>query len=157
KYWGSFCASNAHNEACIVALSGSAVQVVSTVPSQHMYGMETSVVLPLRGRCAIHASRPFFPANIAAGLAPLAAPRVLVTTPVHLRTLLASGQDLPPLAAIVSATAPLARELAEEAERRYGTAVLELFGSTETCVIAHRRTARDDAWIAYDGVQFAPR
>jgi acyl-coenzyme A synthetase/AMP-(fatty) acid ligase len=157
KYWGSLCASTALNDAVVAAHVGDRASVVSTVPSQHMYGMETSVLLPLRGRVAIHASRPFFPADIAASLAQIEAPRVLVTTPVHLRTLLASGQALPPLAAIVSATAPLARELAEQAEREFDTCVIELFGSTETCVIGHRRTARDEEWTAYDGVHFAPR
>lgn len=157
KYWGSFCASTALNDGLLAAHVGDEAGIVSTVPSQHMYGMETSVLLPLRGRFAIHASRPFFPADIAASLAQLDTPRVLVTTPVHLRTLLASGQALPPLAAIVSATAPLARELAQEAEARLETRVIELFGSTETCVIGHRRTAREDDWTAYEGIHFAPR
>jgi acyl-coenzyme A synthetase/AMP-(fatty) acid ligase len=157
KYWGSFCASTRLNDELLVAHVGADACIVSTVPSQHMYGMETSVLLPLRGRLAIHASRPFFPADIAASLAQVTSPRVLVTTPVHLRTLLASAQPLPPLAAIVSATAPLSRELALEAERVFGTRVVEMFGSTETCVIGHRRTAIDDDWTAYDGIQFTPR
>jgi acyl-coenzyme A synthetase/AMP-(fatty) acid ligase len=131
--------------------------LVATVPSQHMYGMETSVLLPLRGSVAIHASRPFFPADIAACLAQLPAPRILVTTPVHLRALVASGQALPPLAAIVSATAPLAVELAQAAERAFDTCLLEMFGSTETCVIGHRRSAIDADWRHYDGVHFTPR
>jgi acyl-coenzyme A synthetase/AMP-(fatty) acid ligase len=78
---------------------------------------------------------------------------VLVTTPVHLRALVASGVALPPLAGIVSATAPLPVELARDAEARFGCEVRELFGSTETCVIARRRTARDDAWTPLPGVR----
>src|SRR5690606_28589023 len=83
--------------------------------------------------------------------------RLLVTTPVHLRALLRSGVALPPLAGIVSATAPMPPGLAAEAEDRYGGEVRELFGSTETCVFARRRTARDDLWTPLPGVRVAPQ
>lgn len=157
KRWGSFAASTALNDALLATLSDAPANVVATVPSQHMYGMETSVLLPLRGRLAVHGSRPFFPADIAAALAAVPAPRVLVTTPVHLRTLVASGQPLPPLAALVSATAPLAMELAQAAEQAFGAPLLELFGSTETCVVGYRRTAQQADWTHYAGVRFTPR
>jgi acyl-coenzyme A synthetase/AMP-(fatty) acid ligase len=58
-----------------------------------------------------------------------------------------------PLAGIVSATAPLDAALAADAERRCATPVIELFGSTETCVIAHRRPTHDSAWSLYAGVE----
>jgi acyl-coenzyme A synthetase/AMP-(fatty) acid ligase len=74
-----------------------------------------------------------------------------------LRALLDSGHALPRFAGIVSATAPLARELAEAAEARFGVPVQEVFGSTETCVIAHRRTAHEDAWTPYVGVTLHPQ
>jgi acyl-coenzyme A synthetase/AMP-(fatty) acid ligase len=157
KYWSSFCASTACNDALLAAHVGGGARIVATVPSQHMYGMETAVLLPMRGGVAIHDSRPFFPADVAQCLASIDTPRVLVTTPVHLRALLASGQALPPTAAIVSATAPLSTDLAQAAERAFDTRVIEVFGSTETCVIGHRRTAHETEWTHYDGVQFAPR
>ncbi len=154
KRWGAFVAGTALNAGCVAAACGDAgpPALVATVPPQHMYGMETSVLLPLLGGGAILAGRPFFPADIAAALAAAPAPRVLVTTPVHLRTLLASGVALPPVAAILSATAPLPAELARAAEAACGARVLEFFGSTETCVIAHRETARTDAWTPHAGV-----
>src|SRR5690606_38927380 len=102
----------------------------------------------------VHAGRPFFPADIAATLAEMPSPRVLVTTPVHLKTLIESGQALPELAAILSAAAPLSQQLAQAAESATGARVLELFGSTETCVIGHRHTARESSWHAYAGVRF---
>ncbi|MEP6938834.1 MAG: AMP-binding protein [Rudaea sp.] len=156
KTWGSFCASSALNADALAAFVD-APQILATVPPQHMYGLEMSVLLPLRSRAAIEASQPLFPADIAATLATLPRSRVLVTTPFHLRTLLESGVALPALSAIVTATAPLAVELAAEAEARYATVVLELFGSTETCVIARRRTARDDAWALYAGIEVHPQ
>jgi acyl-coenzyme A synthetase/AMP-(fatty) acid ligase len=157
KRWGKFSISSAHNDALLRNLTGLPYNVVATVPPQHMYGLEFSVLLPLFGHAAIHAGRPFFAADIAAALAELPEPRILVTTPVHLRALLDSSQPLPAFSGIVSATAPLSPELACEAEARFGAPVQEVFGSTETCVIAHRRTARDDAWTPYAGVSLHPQ
>lgn len=155
KTWGGFCASTALNARLLCAHG--APNIVATVPSQHMYGMELSVLLPLRSAAAIHSGQPFFPADIAHALHEVAAPRLLVTTPVHLRALLREGPDLPELAAIVCATAPLDAELARAVERRYATRLIEVFGSTETCVIAHRETAREQAWQLYPGIDLQPQ
>ncbi len=76
---------------------------------------------------------------------------------MHLRALVESGIKLPPLAGIVTATAPLPQALAAAAEQTFGCEVREMFGSTETCVIAHRRTARDDFWQCYPGVHLQPQ
>ncbi len=161
KTWASFHASNARNVEALAGLDGfdrgAIVHVVATVPPQHMYGIELSIVLPLLGPCAIHSGRPLFPGDLAEALAAVPAPRLLVTTPVHLRALLRDPAPLPALAAITSATAPLSVDLAAEAEARYRAPVLELFGSTETCVIARRRTACESAWHLYPGVQLHPQ
>ena len=76
---------------------------------------------------------------------------------MHLRALVESGIALPPIAAVVSATAPLPVELAEAAEQRFGAVVLEVFGSTETCVFASRRPAVDEDWSLYDDVTLHPQ
>lgn len=161
KTWGAFHASTALNAAALAQVVGLApgtlAQVVATVPPQHMYGLELSVLLPLLGAFAVHGARPLFPADVAAALAAVPEPRVLVTTPVHLRALLRDPVPLPPLAAITSATAPLARELAAEAEARYAAPVLEFFGSTETCVIAQRRSAHEADWRLHPGVTLRPQ
>ncbi|MEI7035357.1 AMP-binding protein [Fulvimonas yonginensis] len=157
KTWRSFHASNAGNLAMLRAAVGERFDVVATVPPQHMYGIEMSVLLPLLGGVGVHAGRPFFPADVAATLAEVPEPRVLVTTPVHLRALLESGIALPPLAAMVSATAPMPPELARDAERRFGAPLLEVFGSTETCVFASRRTTTEEEWSLYPGVRLHPQ
>ncbi|MFT3790363.1 MAG: AMP-binding protein [Rudaea sp.] len=157
KTWGGFCASSALNLAALTPSAGDAFNVLATVPPQHMFGMELSVLLPLRSRAAIHVSQPLLPADIALALESLPAPRMLVTTPFHLRALHESGVALPPLAAVVTATAPLSAELAAAVETRFATRVIELFGSTETCVIAQRRTAFDEAWSLYAGVELHPQ
>ena len=161
KSWAGFAASTSHNAArirAVLAARGEAQEgaIVATVPPQHMYGMETTVLLPLLGGFSVHGGKPLFPADIARALAEVPAPRVLVSTPVHLRALVDSGQALPAVAAVVSATAPLDRELAARVEAALGCTLLEVFGSTETCVIATRQTAREDDWHAYAGVALAP-
>lgn len=159
KTWGAFRISTAANLAALRHLwtDGATPHLVATVPPQHMYGMEMSVLLPLLGGMAVHAERPFFPGDVARALQQAAAPRVLVTTPVHLRALIESGIALPPLAGIVSATAPLPQALAATAESRFACEVREVFGSTETCVIATRRTAREEAWRLQPGVRLSPQ
>lgn len=161
KAWSSVQASSVHNARTLVeALNlppGTLAHIVATVPPQHMYGLELSVLLPLAGPFAVHSGRPFFPADVAAALAEVPAPRVLVTTPIHLQALLRDPAELPALGAITSATAPLSRELAAEAQARYGAPVVELFGSTETCVIAHRYTAAEVAWRLYPDVVLRPQ
>lgn len=160
KTWGSFAASTAQNMAALAGLlpvAGDTAHVVATVPPQHMYGMEMSVLLPLLGGVAVHEARPFFPVDIAAALASSPLPPLLVTTPVHLRALVGSGVALPPLAGIVASTAPLPQALAAEAEAAFGCEVREMFGSTETCILARRRTACEEAWTLLPGVELQPQ
>jgi len=157
KSWRNLTASSAGTRAMLAAVAGERFHVVATVPPQHIYGIEMSVLLPLLGEVGVHAGRPFFPADVAAGLAEVPAPRVLVTTPVHLRALVADGTALPPLAAILSATAPLPPELAQAAEQAFGAPLLEVFGSTETCAFASRRVTRDADWTLYEGVRLHPQ
>ena len=164
KTWRSLRTSNAQNLAAIAGLwgdashAGAAPQLVATVPPQHMYGMELSVVLPLLGGAAVHTGRPLFPHDVAAALRSARGPRILVTTPVHLRALVqAEGIDWPVLAGVVCSTAPLPQALAIAAEARLRCEVRELFGSTETCVTARRRTALETAWTPLPGVRFQPQ
>ena len=117
-----------------------------------MYGFETSVLLPMANGHALCAERPFYPADIAAALEAVPRPRLLVSTPVHLRALLASGIALPRVDLIVSATAPLAQQLAAEAEARFDTQLLEIYGSTETGQIAVRRPTHTAEWRLWPGV-----
>ena len=159
KVWSAFRASTGQNIAALESLwQGHAMpHIVATVPPQHMYGMELSVLLPLLGPAGLHTGRPFFPEDVARALAETPEPRLLATTPVHLRALIESNVSLPPLCGIVSATAPLSQELAAAAEARFGCEVREVFGSTETCVIARRRTASESAWTPLPGVHVHPK
>ena len=130
-----------------------AVNLVASVPSQHMYGLQTAVLLPLFGGCAIHDSRPLFPADIAAALAGLPPPRALVTTPVHLRACLAAHVNLPELQFVLCATAPLETALAQRVEQAWHTRVFEILGSTETATIGTRRTTDGPLWQLLPGTR----
>jgi acyl-coenzyme A synthetase/AMP-(fatty) acid ligase len=161
KTWGRLRASTALLAASIRGAlhlkAGPTPWLVATVPPQHTYGLELSVLLPLLGDMAVHHGRPLFPADIAAALSQVPEPRILISTPIHLRALLKSAQVLPPLAGVISATAPLDRQLAIDVETRFATTLLEVFGSTETCNFATRQTARQDTWHMHAGVVLTPQ
>jgi len=129
------------------------VGLVATVPAQHMYGFESSVLLALHGGAVLDSGRPFFPADIAAALARVAAPRALVTTPFHLKTMLDADIALPPLDLVVCATAPLSPQLAARAEQRLGAPLLEIYGCTEAGQVATRRTTAGAEWRTFDGIR----
>jgi acyl-coenzyme A synthetase/AMP-(fatty) acid ligase len=152
KTWGKLVRCVRDGAARLGLADGRAHVLLATVPSQHMYGFESSVLLALQSSGALCAERPFYPADVCAALAALPRPRALVTTPIHLRALLASRVELPVADLIMSATAPLQRELAREAEQRFQAPLLEIYGSTESGQLATRRTGRDEDWRLWPGV-----
>jgi acyl-coenzyme A synthetase/AMP-(fatty) acid ligase len=140
-----------------LGLDAGPVTVVATVPPQHMYGFELSVLLPWVAGHAASAERPLHAAEVAAALLAVPSPRVLVTTPLHLRALLASTVDFPPIELLVSATAPLTAQLARDSELRFSAPLREIYGSTETGEMAIRRTARERSWELWPDVIIAPQ
>jgi acyl-coenzyme A synthetase/AMP-(fatty) acid ligase len=128
------------------------VTLVATVPPQHMYGFESSVLLALHGGAAFDAARPFYPADIVAALERVPSPRMLVTTPFHLKTLLESTLALPPVELVLCATAPLSPQLAAQAERAFAAPLLEIYGCTEAGQVATRRTTSGPDWRTFDGL-----
>ncbi|MGA7181467.1 MAG: AMP-binding protein [Thiobacillaceae bacterium] len=151
KRWGSL-VRNVRAEAERLGV-GAAHAIVGTVPPQHMYGLESTVLMPLQSGAVLHAGRPFYPADICAALASLPRPRVLVTTPYHLRALLTDQATLPAVDQLLSATAPLSQDLAREAESRFGAPLHEIYGCTETGQLASRRTAAGLEWQTLAGVR----
>ncbi len=130
--------------------------IVATVPPQHMYGLETSIFYPLIVGCSVHTSRPVLPSEIQKALNEVATKkRLLITTPIHLRSIVKTSLDWPHIDAVISATAPLSVELAGLAERHLNAPVYEIYGCTEAGSIASRRTVEGDIWTLYDGVQFS--
>jgi len=131
---------------------GTGHAILGTVPPQHMYGFESTVLLPLLCGAALTAERPFYPAEIDAALCAVPAPRVMFTTPFHLRAWMESG-DAAPLEMLVSATAPLSVGLAREAEERTGATLYEIYGCTEAGQVATRRTTQTFDWETFAGLR----
>jgi acyl-coenzyme A synthetase/AMP-(fatty) acid ligase len=140
---------------CRLRLGERPLNVVVTVPPQHMYGLETSIFTLLAGDWALHDGNAFYPDEIVAALAALPRPRLLITAPYHLRHLLAAVTTPPPADLVLSATAPLSAELAQEAESRLGAEVHEIYGCTEAGSMATRRTAHEQVWMPYPGLAFS--
>jgi acyl-coenzyme A synthetase/AMP-(fatty) acid ligase len=126
--------------------------IVATVPSQHTYGLETTALSAFVGGAAIHWTRPLFPRDVGEALASVPEPRVLVTTPFHLKALVQSQQKMPSIERVVSATGPLGLELAAQAELLLEAPVYEVYGSTETGGVASRRTTESDVWRPMSGL-----
>jgi acyl-coenzyme A synthetase/AMP-(fatty) acid ligase len=126
--------------------------IVATVPSQHMYGLEMTVLMLLHGNCVMDSSHPFYPHQVVARLHAARAPRLLVTTPIHMRSIVGSGLEIPEIKKTISATAPLPTELAAEAEQQFGGTVEEIYGFTEAGSSATRRTVATPCWDLLDGM-----
>lgn len=128
---------------------------LATVPAQHMWGLETSLLLPLLARLCISDQRPLFPMDVAKALQNLPTPRLLISTPVHLRALVSSGVTMPEAAQLLCATAPLSTELAQATEDCFGGDLIEIYGCSEVGSMARRRTAQEDVWQLFKGLEFA--
>ncbi|MES2879363.1 MAG: AMP-binding protein [Pseudomonadota bacterium] len=156
KYWGPLVHSVlAEVERLGLADATSSHTVVGTVPSQHMYGFESTVLMPLQSGHALSSGQPFYAADIVSALENVPAPRILVSTPVHLRMLLDAELNLPEVAGVLSATAPLSQSLAREVEARFDTSLAEIYGCTETGIIATRRPSRAPEWRLFPGIQLS--
>ena len=149
KRWGRLCLNGA-SEAERLGSAGHAI--VATVPAQHMYGFESSILLTLHGGSRVWRGRPFYPADIGTALAAAPAPRMLVTTPFHLSNVVSSGIRMPACDLVLCATAPLSAELAHTAEALFDSPLVEIYGCTESGQVASRRTTSGPTWQLLPGL-----
>jgi acyl-coenzyme A synthetase/AMP-(fatty) acid ligase len=155
KTWGAL-VSSVQAEALHLGLPrDTPCAIIGTVPPQHMYGFESTVLMAWRSGNALSHAQPFYPADICAALAAVRAPRVLVSSPVHLRALLDAGLELPEIMRVVSATAPLSAQLAQDIEARCHAPLMEIYGSTETGQIASRRSTQTAEWKLFPGIKLS--
>jgi len=156
KHWGTL-SRNVRGALERWELAPARAAILGTVPPQHMYGFESTVLAALQGGGALCAERPFFPDDVCAALERLPRPRVLVTTPFHLRALLDDVAQPPPADLLVCATAPLDADAAARAEASFGARLLEIYGCTETGQMASRRTALERDWRTLPGIRVEQR
>ena len=128
--------------------------IVCSVPPQHMFGLETSVMLSLTHGIPVLDRRPLLPADVKAAFERVGTSgAVWISTPLHLRALVSSGEEIPNCRVVVASTMALDAVVAAKSERLTNAPVLEIYGSTETGVVAMRRTARDTRWRPVDKVR----
>ena len=152
KTWGSLVAVARSMGTRLGLKTSDHLTVVATVPHQHMYGLEASMMLPIQHGMAFHVGRPLFPEDVRLALAEVQSPRMLVTTPLHIRACVTACSRLPQVECILSATAPLPVSLAKQAETLFHTTVYEVYGFTEAGSVATRRTVAENAWHVLDGI-----
>jgi len=153
KSWGCLVGSVRAEAARLQLRDDLNYAIVGTVPPQHMYGLESTLLMAWHSGNAFTNAHPLYPADVCAALAGVPMPRILVTSPLHLRSLLNAGVALPEVTCVISATAPLSLELALEVERQFNAPLLEIYGSTETGQIASRRATQTEQWHLFPGIE----
>ncbi len=152
KSWGTLVISARAAGRRLLAASLRGGTVFGTVPHQHSYGLELTVLLALQNHLAFDADRLFYPSDITAALAAAPRPRILVSTPIHLRTLLADSDNLARTDLVLSATAPLSAQLAAAVEASFRAPLIEIYGCSEAGQVATRRTVETKVWRCLDGI-----
>ena len=154
KTWRTLLESTAINRRYMLPDSEKTYHLLATVPGQHMWGLETSVLMALFSASCVVDSKPLFPSDIQRALLQLPEPRALVSTPVHLRALAASELPFPKTEIVLCATSPLTQTLAENIEQAFAADLHEVYGCSEVGSMALRKTASQQEWQKFDGIHF---
>ena len=133
--------------------------LLATVPAQHMYGLEVSIMMALQHGLLIHSNKPFFPQDISdcvedfkqySQQSDTRIDIILITTPLHLKACIKTEVNLSGVSLFISATAALDKELAQLCEQHYSAQVKEIFGCTEVGSMAWRRAIESQQWTVLD-------
>jgi len=127
------------------------ISIVATVPPQHMFGFELSIVLPLVCGVCIYHEQPFYPLDIQRAINEMPVPGVLVTTPIHLKACTTLQQGWEGLERVISATSSLSQTLAAQVEDVLNTKVEEIYGCSEAGAIGTRRVTKNSVWELLPG------
>ena len=148
KTWGQLWQGAANLAAALKWPDHPSFTVVGSVPAQHMFGLEATVLLPWYTGIAVHAQKPLLPADLEIVLQQGARSNWWMTTPLHLRAALRAAGDaaLTGLGGVVASTMSLPAALASAAEAAWQVPIMEIYGSTETGALAVRRTATETTW-----------
>ena len=157
KSWGQLVRGAATLSSALGWSQSTRCAVVGSVPSQHMFGLESTVMLPWHAGCPVHLHKPLLPADVETALRQCARPCWWMTTPVHLRPSAQAAMAWPHIAGIVASTMNLSPAVAAAAEATWQVPVVEIYGSTETGALATRRTANDEWWSPLRDVNLTPQ
>ncbi|MDX8378033.1 MAG: class I adenylate-forming enzyme family protein [Mariprofundales bacterium] len=124
--------------------------LVASVPAYHLYGLTFSVLLPWYLGTPLVDAMPLHADEVVACFNQTGA-KILITVPIHLKALMNSDVCLKHKQCIVSA-APLPVELAKIFMRKYDAHALEVYGSSETGIVAYRKQLKNEAWTCFNQV-----
>jgi len=154
KSWCTFVQSTKINCGYMVPNQEQTFYHLATVPSQHMWGLETTVLMALLSPVCMVDAQPFYPQDICTQLAILPSPTTLVTTPLHLRALNSINDTNLELDNVLVATAPINQELSHAIETKFNTQVREVYGCSEVGSMAIRQPARTQLWHQFAGLDY---
>lgn len=150
KYWRTLRCGTQSNADLFLDIRHATLDVVATVPPQHMWGLEMSILLPMLTTVTVSTETPFFPRDIFDALARLPQPRALVSSPVHLNALVKSEFGSLDIDRIYTATSPMHFDLARQLEEKFSACVIDVFGCSESGIIAARRPTNRQEWQLAD-------
>jgi acyl-coenzyme A synthetase/AMP-(fatty) acid ligase len=127
--------------------------VVAGIPPQHLYGLTFSILLPWVLGNAWVDDMPRYPGDVLQALQHNSG-KTLISVPAQYQAKLEDGTDLHGILC-VSAAAPLPGRLARQWQKQHGTDILEIYGSTETGVVGHRRHTHTETWQAFSQVNLS--
>ncbi len=157
KTWGEL-ADGARALMRSIARPPANIAIIGTVPPQHMFGLEATVMLPLQSGTPVLTARPSFPADLVDAVAEwrsIAQGALwLMTTPLQLRAFHRDYPALEGIAGVIASTMPLDPDLARSVERDWRTDVHEIYGCTEGGILAVRRAAVATAWTPAAGLAY---
>lgn len=126
-------------------------RVVASVVPLHLYGLTFRILLPMTLGLPLHAAMLSYPEQLAA----LGHQHryLFVSSPAFLKRL-DPNLTAPPVSMLLCAGGLLAWEEATKAQRWFGLSPDEIYGSTETGVLAWRYRLRDNTpWLAFPDVR----
>ncbi len=124
--------------------------LVASVPPNHLYGLTFSIILPWVLDVAIVDACPLHVEEVLDLMREVNAD-LLITVPVHLSAMLRQDIIRAPQS-VISSAGRLDVGVAQQWYDRFGYEVFEVYGSTETGVIAHRNQLSDAYWKPFPKV-----
>ncbi|MFZ1979746.1 MAG: long-chain fatty acid--CoA ligase [Smithella sp.] len=127
---------------------------VATVPPYHIYGLLFSVLVPFVAHARVLPDIYTFPQEIIS-ITKKHKASVLVSVPIHYRSLKVDNLPLPSLKVAFSSSGALDRSDGLHFYKKTGLGITEIYGSTETGGIASRSISEHtDSWKPFDVVSW---
>ncbi|WP_428088033.1 AMP-binding protein [Candidatus Thioglobus sp.] len=146
KTWGQLNASSIRVKERFWPEGLSGKCIIATVPAQHMFGFEASIIYPLTLGVMIHDSQPFYPLDIQQAALEISESKIIITTPIHLKACIGLTKGWRNIDSIICATSPLSKDIASSAEGTLAANVFEIYGCSESGAIATRQTSKSSKW-----------